>query len=337
MMGVRRSRPLELRQGVGRRLRARREALDLRRSAVALHCGYSNLSKGSARIAAWERGAIGPLLNQDRYFKLLQLEAAPIQSELVRAGALQHRLDRLGADALEAERELLCTNAHRLLKRANRIVRDPKLSGIRTPVARLSLAYVGGGELSLGALVGAWQAGALVAPTPEHGPVYLFEGSGSPLSGAGSCAGVDRKGNRRRLKYSPSRHLPREARALWSRTRPVGAWSLADAVATLGGKAPRSHFWLLDEDAEPIGEPIASYNPRRRKLEVARGRWSGPGARGAVEGRQLGALRMSNGCLEGEGGWRPLKTTGPCPPPSVFPQLEALLSLIHNEEEPSHK
>jgi transcriptional regulator with XRE-family HTH domain len=371
MIGVSQSRPLALRRKVGLRLRTRREALGMKRSFVARHLGYTNLGKGSTRIAEWERGTIVPMLAEDKFFELLQLEAEPIRAELRRARQIQKRIERLGHDSLAEERTLLCTHAHRLLKRAGRIGRDPKMGGVRTPAARLSLLYVGGGPLPLGALVGAWREGALVAKTDAHGSVLLFGGAGSPFSGSGRCTGADKSGQRRHLQHSPSRYLPRDARSLWSGKRAPSPWSLADVVAAIGGKAPCSYFWRLDEDAEPVGDPIACYHPRRRKLEVARTLSLDPAALGPkalqerishrglsvgggpsrplqVGGLTIGAfntsqvihpcgLRTGDGCVEGKGKWFPVKVTGPCPPPAVLPLLSGLLKLIEEEEEPSEQ
>lgn len=368
MIGVTKSLPLQLHRSIGQRLRARREELGLKRSVVARHLGYKNLSSGSGRLSAWERGEMGPLLDEDKLFELLDLDAAPIQAELLRATQIHNRIQVLGYPSLAAERKLLRTNALRLLKRAGRIERDPKLSGIRTPAARLSLLYLGGGPLALGKLVGAWDAGSLIAQTDEYGPVYLFEGSGSPFSGAGKCSGVDRTGATRYIERSPSRFFDRNGPNLWNRRLEPSPWSLADAVAALGGRAPRSKFFLLDGNAEPVGAPIATYDPKRRKLVVSSGLaldpaqltptalkerissrglsvGGGPPRPVAVGGLTLGAhgtaqvvhpcgLRTGHGRIEGEGGWFPLFVDGPCPPPAVLPLLAGLLDRIQDKEEP---
>ncbi|HCH64446.1 MAG TPA: hypothetical protein DFR83_16690, partial [Deltaproteobacteria bacterium] len=268
MIGVGKTRSLELHRKVGLRLRARREALGLKRSEVARHCGYTNLSKGARRIAHREQGQIGPLLHEDRYYELLQLDPHQVRAELHDVAALQTRIDALGHDCLAAERALLRTNAELLLAHAETIAADSRWRGVRSPVALLRILWMGGGPVPLGALVQAWQAGALVASSEAFGPIYLFEGSGSALSGAGSCWGVDRTGTARRVSGSPVRFFPRGASGPWRERSAPSAWSLADAVAALGGRAACSHFHLLDAHARPIGDPIARYNPVSGRLAL---------------------------------------------------------------------
>jgi len=365
MIGVTESLPSRLRRAVGLRLRTRREELGLKRSAVARHCGYHNVSKGSRRIADWETGDMGPLLDESKYFELLRISETSIQAELRRARQIHTRIERLGYDSMAAERRLLRANAACFRDNTKMILGDPNLSGVRTPAAALSMLWVGGGPIPLGNLVAAWKAGALVADTDDHGPVYLYAGSGSPLSGAGSCVGVDQAGAARSISRSPSRFFRGHTPEQWRRKLPPSGKSLADAVVDLGGTAPRTHVYLLDQNAVPEEGPIILYNPVKRELELASGLdidpvvgtsadlrerlifggvsvGGGPARPMSIGGLQLGGyrsaevvhscgLRTGGGRVRGEGGWFPVKVTGPSPPPSVLPVLAHILTLVQDK------
>ncbi len=214
---------------------------------------------------------MGPLLNERMYFELLRVSETSIHAELQRSRQIEARMQRLGSDSMAAERQLLRTHATRLRKNTEQIVGDPTLAGVRTPVAAVSMLWVGGGPLPLGNLVAAWDAGALVANTDDHGPVYLYAGSGSPLSGAGRCVGVDQTGAARSVSQSPSRFFRGTSPQQWRRALPPSGKSLADAVVELGGTAPRTHVALLDQNAVPLESPIVSYNPVLGALELASG------------------------------------------------------------------
>ncbi len=352
--------PAAIRRAVGARLQACREALDLKRSAVAVASGYRNLSKGSRRVADREKGIVTPLVDEDGYYACLQVDPDEFRAAFARADDIEARIQQLGWDVTAAERQLLARHAGLLLRSAATIGKEPLLATVRSPAVAVRILWAGGGSLSLGTLTRAWAAGALVADTDEHGPVYLFEGAGSALSGSGRCTGVDRSGALRQVRGAPTRFLGREGPRPGPEASPPSPLSLADALAMLGAKVPESRFHRLDADARPDAEPLAVYDPNTRRLRTANGEtWaldtkpsadvsirpvhggvsvSGGPARPLQVGPgwHLGAfkedrmehacgLRLVSGRVEGPGGACPLKVVGPSPPLGVLPVLAAIL------------
>jgi len=367
-LGVHPSLPDQLCRAVGAQLLARREALGLKRSAVARAVGYTNLSKGAKRVFDWERGKFGPMLDAAAYYAALELDDAPIDAARAHAEAIRGRIEGLGRESKNAEHALLRENIHLLRASAERIATDPRLAGVRSPAMSIRVLWMGGGALSLGGLTTAWAAGSLVAETEEHGPVYLFDGGGSALSGAGLCTGIDETGAVRQVRQSPTRFFRGRGPRPWGDTHPRSAWSLADAVAEIGGNAPCSEFYLLDEEALPFERPLATYDPTRRVLKVT----GGPTLQvdavadepvqsrdlhggvsvggGAPRPMSLGSLqlggfraeslqhasglRMCGGRVEGPDGWCPVQIKGPCPPPVILPLLAGILRQLTPLAEP---
>jgi transcriptional regulator with XRE-family HTH domain len=367
-LGVHEGLPDQLCRAVGARLLARRTALGLKRSAVARAVGYTNLSKGSKRVFDWERGKFGPMLDAAAYCAALQLDPASIKAERQHAEAIRARIDRLGRASNNAEHALLRDNIATLRASATRIAADPRLAGVRSPAMAIRVLWMGGGALSLGGLTTAWAAGSLVAETDAHGPVYLFDGGGSALSGAGLCTGIDETGAVRQVRQSPTRFFRGRGPRPWGDTHPRSAWSLADAVVALGGNSPCSEFYLLDEQGRPFDQPLATYDPVRRVLQVtggpalqvdamadepvqSRDLHGGVSVGGgaprplALGGLQLGGfraesvehgsgLRMCGGRVEGPQGWFPVQVRGPCPPPSTLPLIAGILRQLTTVVEP---
>ena len=352
--------PKALRREVGSRLRARREELGLKRSEVAAAAGYGNLSKGSRRIADREAGKHTRLVNEDGYWSALRLDPAEVLPDLARAEGIEDRIQGLGQDVIAAERSLLQAHAGLIRTRATDLSQDPVLSHVRSPAIALRILWMGGGSLSLGTLATAWAAGSLVADTEAHGPVYLFEGAGSALSGAGRCTGVDQNGTLQQVRQSPTRFLGRNGPRPGREQAPPSPLCLADALATLGVRVPEIRFHLLDADARPEASPVAIYDPNTRHFHTTAGDTTPVDAQaptdatvqpihggvsvsggrprplqlapgwhlGAFEADQLEhacGLQMTNGRIQGAGGWYPLKVVGPNPPPGVLPFLAALL------------
>ena len=106
---------------------------------------------------------------------------------------------------------------------------------MRSPVTAFSILWGSSeGSVSLAELAWGWSEGALIAQVDGE-RVFIFGGSGSALSGAGSCVAVRSKGGVLRVLGSLTRH--------WRGARlgtPLqgSAWSLADVVAELGGGGP---------------------------------------------------------------------------------------------------
>ena len=352
--------PEALRREVGSRLRDRREQLGLKRSAVAAAAGYGNLSKGSRRIADREAGKHTRLVDEDGYWSALKLDPAMVLPDLARADGIEDRIQGLGRDVIAAERSLLQAHAGLIRNRATDLSADPTLSHVRSPAIALRILWMGGGSLTLGTLATAWTAGSLVAHTEAHGPIYLFEGAGSALSGAGRCTGVDHTGALRQVRQSPVRFLRRNGPRPGREQAPPSPLSLADALASLGARVPATRFHLLDSDARPIHTPVAVYDPNIRTFQTDDGATrtvhahlgkdvkvrtthhgvsvSGGPPRplqlspgwnlGAFKGDKIEdacGLTLMNGRIQGPRGWLPVKVVGPCPPLTVLPLLAATL------------
>lgn len=352
--------PERIRSETGAQLRARREALGLRRSEVSTAAGFRNLSKGARRITEREAGASDALPDEAGYFGALQLEPTAIRARFALADEVQGRIQQLGVEVVNAERALLQNHGGRLRQAADSIARDPLLGQVRSPALALRMLWAGGGGLSLGTLVRAWATGALVADTKNNGRIYLFEGAGSALSGAGRCTGIDERGALRTVRQSPSRFLGREGLGLVRPQSAPGPLSLADALAALGATVPATRFHRLDADGRPSPTPIAIYDPHERRLHTANGAtaafeasagntvsvrstYGGVSISGRTphpvqlpSGWHLGAfesdelrcgseLRLTGGCIQGERGWLPVQVVGPSPPPGLLPLLSTVL------------
>lgn len=73
-------------------------------------------------------------------------------------------------------------------ERRGTILAMPEIYGVRPLFSGLSLAYIGGGPLSLGALFRLWGMGRWTAVCPEcGGEAFIYFAGGSPLSGANRC------------------------------------------------------------------------------------------------------------------------------------------------------
>lgn len=362
MNGTASSRPADLRREAGSLLLRQREARGLKRSQVAAAVGYGNLSKGARRIADWEKGCPGPLLDAAAYFAAIGVETGVVESLLRQADAVERRIGLLGCDVIKAERLLLCSHAPRLIEGLPELQRRPELGHIRSPAVSFRVLWAGGGSLGLASLAAGWSDGSLVAETEHHGPVFLFEGAGSALSGAGQCTGIDRHGDTRKVAGSPSRYIGRPGPNRHGTRDAPSPLSLADAVAALGGDVRRTHFHRLDADAHAADEPIATYDPGTRELHVRESgstclddveplgeiashpEWGGVsigGCRpqpvtlapdwdlGGFRSEALGhtcGLSLQAGSIRDQRGRFPVRVVGPSPPPGVLPLLANLLA-----------
>ncbi len=316
--------PTRLRKAMGNQLRKRRETLGLKRSAVAAAVGYQNLSTGSRRIAEWEQGTFHPLLNDSSFLAALGFAPKSLELMLANAVLIESRIAHLAFDVVAAERALLCAHASLLRTHASALSKDRLLGGVCSPAVTLRVLSLGGGSLSLAALTRAWTNGILVANTEEHGPIWLFEGGGSALSGAGRCTGVDGSGTLRHVSGSPTRFFSKGQPVRWWSTVSPSPGCLADVLARLGASVPRIQFFALDDQGRPKNHPLATYDPNSGLF--ATGQDEATPVVSHEEPRQTCDLSLVNGTIEGPQGWLPIKVVGPNPPRGVLPFLQNLLN-----------
>ena len=339
----------------GARILYRRESLGLRRPDVAKALGYTNLSRGSSRLASWEQGVPLPGERLAALAQSLQLSPETLRSWLEEAQEVDQRVRLSGWRTIVATRDLLARHTGRLRARSEALLSRPELAHVRPVPARLSLLWIGGGTWSLGELVTAWAEGGLVTEIDGE-PVWVFSGAGSPLSGSGRCTGVDRHGQLHDIKNSPT-HL----RGLLRPGNERSSWSLGDVIADLGGEVPPCTIIPLDEQVRDIGTPLATYDFHQHALLDRTGQavWRledssqqeashrptdsgvsiGGGPRRSVklaEGINLGAytgdvvhstcgLRLVEGRVEAARGRIPVRLDGPTLPIGTLSAIQRLL------------
>lgn len=255
---------------LGHKLRRRRQALGMRPVELAVAIGYTNRSKGARRVTEWERGEWDSITAPERLEEALQLPINSFAGPLRAADEVKRRMVHLGQGCLSAETRLLKDNIELLLSQTESVLASAHLASVRSPIVSLRILWLGGGALDLAGLLDAWRRGVLVAKTDE-GPVYVFEGAGSVLSGAGKCTGVNAGGQIISVPGSPSRLLRGQSKHPWRHERTVSSYSLADAIVELGGTASPTLFYRLDEDAFAEREPLACYDPHRKTFSVCSG------------------------------------------------------------------
>lgn len=105
-----------------------------------------------------------------------------------------------------AEKQLLRQNLGLLLENAEKIINTPEYFFCPLRTAFLSLAYINGGMMPLGALLLLWKEEKLIETCPDcSGKVYLFSAGGSPLSGSNSWGGICPACDR--IRYGRSAHF----------------------------------------------------------------------------------------------------------------------------------
>lgn len=191
------------------------------------------------------------------------------------------------------DRDYLFSRIGWFWERRGRICGTPEIYGIYPLFSGLSLAYVGGGPLSLGMLFRLWHAGRWVAKCPECGSAALiYFAGGSPLSGANRWAarcifcGADAAGSAENFHelWRPAKALIDEAESDKRR--------FAEQSAP-PEKKPREDFraisrrWRRDYDEKSEAEleraaaerKAQKEEKRRRALEAVRQRHAALGLR----------------------------------------------------------
>jgi hypothetical protein len=240
--------------------------------------GYSNLDKGCARIAHWEKGA--KPLRGDRPKVLAQaLDLPPtaltdlvnreeeIQAEAALADATRKAHD---AGVIQKEIEALATQVDGLLGSLESLQRVDAAMNARVLGAAYAGAFIGAGAVSMGALLRAWWHGAWTLPCDCCGQTtYVYKASGSPLSGANTVYGFCRQNPTPRRIFLPAKmtflQFLRDGMDQGIGVGPdasAACWSLGDVLASVG---------LGGDDVRilrPSGAPVAVWSDQRQRLTL---------------------------------------------------------------------
>lgn len=158
----------------------------------------------------------------------------------------------------------------------NKIFTTPEIYKIYPLFSGLSLAYVGGGSLSLGMLFRLWDEGLWIAPCPEcDGKSYIYFVGGSPLSGinrwTAHCMGCGAN----IVGSVPKFHeLWRPAKALIDEAARVNHFSKEETPQR--EQKPRddframSHRWRFDYDEKSEEELERAARARKAQREAER-------------------------------------------------------------------
>lgn len=191
------------------------------------------------------------------------------------------------------DRDYLFSRIDWFWERRGKIFNMPDIYGIYPLFSGLSLAYIGGGPLSLGMLFRLWSAGRWVAKCPEcGGAALIYFAGGSPLSGANRWAarcifcGTDAAGSAEKFfeLWRPAKKLIDEAGL--AKRQP-------SAQSAPQEKKPREDFraisrrWRRDYDEKSEAElerasterKAQKEEERRRALEAVRQRHAALGLR----------------------------------------------------------
>lgn len=176
-------------------------------------------------------------------------------------------------------------------ERRGEIICTPEIYGIYPLFSGLSLAYAGGGPLSLGMLLELWSAGEWRVPcTNCGGDAFIYFAGGSPLSGMnGYAARCPACGAQIRGRAENFAALWRPAKKLIARAE--AEKSAKSSVACKTPPRPREDFCAMsarwrrdyDEKSETELERAAAErkareeDERRRALEAARRRYAALG------------------------------------------------------------
>ncbi len=100
-------------------------------------------------------------------------------------------IDKVDQQRKNECRTLLCEHMPLLLENRDVISSKPEFFFCDIEGSALSLAYIGGGSLTLGMLVTLWSEDQFIETCPDcSGKVYLVHAGGSPLTGNNSWGGV---------------------------------------------------------------------------------------------------------------------------------------------------
>jgi len=278
MREVYRTRRDRVRRDIAEMIKTAREALGLSRRQVAARMGYSNLDKGCARIAHWEKGAKS--LRGDRPKVLaLALDLPPTtltdlvnREEEILAEAAQADATRRAHDAgvIQKEIEALATQIDGLLGSLESLQRVDAAMNARVLGAAYAGAFIGAGAISLGALLRAWWHGAWTLPCDCCGQTaYVYKASGSPLSGANSVHGFCRENPTPRRVYLPTGltflQFLRDGMDQGIGGGPdasAACWSVGDVLAGVG-------LGGVDVGiSRPGGAPVAVWSDQHQRLTL---------------------------------------------------------------------
>ncbi len=192
------------------------------------------------------------------------------------------RLDELTKEAQERnlharqhDLDLLFSNFDFFWQNRKIIFEDDEIYFTPAGGAGLSLAYTGGGGITLGMLFKLWEQGLWSTKCPKcGGTVRLFYAGGSPLSGTNSCSGrclccgflkIGCMENFIQI-WQPAMRLINEARKKYSEAHPQKK-SPAERAAARQGFAALSRKWRENYDNKSPAELLAEINARKAARE----------------------------------------------------------------------
>lgn len=249
----------------GRWLRQKRESRGLRPIDLARALGYKNTSKGCRRIQTWESDGVRPDPSQVRLLQqALGLTAEQWSAELA---AMRAAAGPLPADIAQQTKHLLARHGALLLSQRERLQSAEGWRGLVLTGLSFGMMYIGGeGGIYLQDLLQAWSEGRLQVET-DAGPVWLYSGGGSPLSGMHTMQGFEVRtgacGSYPGAFLPTRRRATAEIRAMVQATRARSGrpshWSLPQLLSQLGIKQPAA-------DLHRAGVPAGRYDFARAIL-----------------------------------------------------------------------
>lgn len=240
----------------GRWLRQKRESCGLRPVDLARALGDTNVSRSCRRIQSWEADGARP--DPDQVHQLQQaLDLTPEQWSTELA-AMRTAACPLPVDIAQQTKHLLARRGALLLSEREHLQSAEGWRGTVLTGLSFGMMYIGGESgIYLLDLLQAWSEGRLQVET-ETGPVWLYSGGGSPLSGMHTMHGFEvRTGACGSYPgaFLPTRHrATAEIRAMVQVTRACSGrpshWSLPQLLSQLGIEQPAA---LLHRAGVPVG------------------------------------------------------------------------------------
>ena len=248
-----------------------REQLGLSRNDLASMMGYTNLSKGSSRIASWEKAETMPVgwqrkrLAQALPFGSLSEGLATYDEASKQLRAWRAYLEQTDHHARVQLWKFLARHHERLQAHHDEILSNPAWAGAVVPGAVCGMANMGGHALTLGTLVTGWLQGFL-----RHEDGLIFQLTGSPLSGRHTLTGI-----RHQQQQSWQHHHGWMTSAIPARqhARFPPSWvSPLEVLAQLGAEVPSIRITrLMDERVYPWNpnEPLPLGNDGEGIVDVS--------------------------------------------------------------------